>query len=68
MAGEHRVWFTRFGVQHYYLATSRDDADRWIRVYREIGGEDITIDSLETPDGTRYKVSGQSSLAGSENN
>lgn len=49
---EHRVWFTRYGVRHYYPAPTREDADRWIRVYQEIGGEDIEITGLELPDGT----------------
>lgn len=55
MASEHRVWFTRYGVRHYYLATSRDDAERWIRVYKAIGG--VEIKSLEFPDGTQLEMS-----------
>lgn len=62
MSGEHRVWFTRYGVQHYYQATSREDADRWIRVYTAIGG--VEIKSLELPDGTHLEASGRSPLAG----
>jgi hypothetical protein len=66
MSGEHRVWFTRFGVPHYYPAESREDADRWIRVYLEIGGVEIT--SLELPDGTHLKMSDLASQAGLHNN
>lgn len=55
MASEHRVWFIRYGVRHYYLATSRDDAERWIRVYKAIGG--VEIKSLEFPDGTQLEMS-----------
>lgn len=57
MTGEYRVWFTRYGVRHYYHASSEADARRFIRVYEEIGGDDIEIDSLEHPDGTHIKVS-----------
>lgn len=62
MSSEHRVWFTRFGVQHYYPAESREDADRWIRVYRAIGG--VEINCLELPNGTRLEMSDLSSQAG----
>jgi hypothetical protein len=58
MTNEHRVWFTRYGVRHYYLATSREDADRWIRVYKAIGG--VEINRLEFPDGSQIEMSGHS--------
>lgn len=66
MSGEHRVWFTRFGVQHYYPARTRAEADQWIRVYTAIGG--VEIDSLELPDGTHQEMPRSSSPAGQENN
>lgn len=62
MTNEYRVWFTRYGVRHYYAAESRDDADRWIRVYTTLGT--VEIHSLETPDGRHLEVSDESSLAG----
>lgn len=66
MADGHRVWFTRYGVQHYYAATDRADADRWIRVYTALGG--VEINYLELPDGTQLNTSGHSSQAGLHNN
>ena len=62
MINEYRVWFTRYGARHYYPATSRDDAERWIRVYKNLGV--VEIHYLELPDGTRLEVSGVSSLTG----
>lgn len=51
----YRVWFIRYGVQHYYQTDTLDDAERYVRVYRVIGG--IELQSIEYPDGTRRDVS-----------
>lgn len=50
----YRVWFIRYGVQHYYPAKSRGEAERFIRVWKAIGG--IELQSLELPSGTKVDV------------
>lgn len=50
----YRVWFIRYGVQHYYPADSLGEAQRFVRVYKEIGG--VELQYIELPDGTKLDV------------
>jgi hypothetical protein len=50
----YRVWFIRYGVQHYYLADTLGEAQRFVRVYQAIGG--IELQYIELPDGTKIDV------------
>jgi hypothetical protein len=50
----YRVWFIRYGVQLYYPADTLGEAQRFIRVWKAVGG--IDLQSLEFPDGTKIDV------------
>lgn len=48
------MWFIRYGVQHYYPADSLGEAERFVRVWKAIGG--IELLCIELPDGAKIDV------------